>query len=235
VTRHVDYARFDADLFEHRKFIRLLSLPRGHEAAFGWWRLVLWARKNTDPAKPGDAGVIDHAVARHVLGDGCEWIMDLLAEVHLLDEQLGQWQLHDYAEHQDLAGWQQRQERARRAGQASARTRGSAQVQLGVNGELNHNPTQPIEDQKHVAALARFDEFWGVYAYKIDKQAAVKSWAKAVKTSSPQVIINGAREYAAHRHPEYVKHASTWLNGACWENEYVKPPDEPGTAPWEAR
>jgi hypothetical protein len=83
----------------------------------------------------------------------------------------------------------------------------------------------------------RFDEFWAVYPRRIGKAAARRKWDVAVRSTSPAVIIDGARAYAATRagtDPQYIAHPTTWLNQGRWEDEHLEP-DETGIPPWERR
>src|SRR5215471_7291977 len=66
-----------------------------------------------------------------------------------------------------------------------------------------------------------FDEFWKIYPRRVDKQAAAKAFAKALKSATLSEVLCGARRYANERQgqdAQFTKHAATWLNGRCWEN-----------------
>lgn len=81
-----------------------------------------------------------------------------------------------------------------------------------------------------------FDAFWQIWPRKVARKDAEKAWAKAVRRAKPDVIVAGARSYAASmkgKQPEYIKHASSWLNGDRWEDYEQKittttttPPDQ---------
>lgn len=83
----------------------------------------------------------------------------------------------------------------------------------------------PKEPKKKTRAKARdglpdgFDEFWEIYAHKIDRKKAVAAWRKALKLSSAGEIIAAAKRYASTRNPNFIAHASTWLNGERWNDE----------------
>lgn len=70
-----------------------------------------------------------------------------------------------------------------------------------------------------------FDDFWAVYPRRSDKAAAKKAFDKATKTTNVTDIIEGAQRYAddPNRDPEFTKHAATWLNHGCWEDEPLPP------------
>ena len=72
--------------------------------------------------------------------------------------------------------------------------------------------------------MDRFDEFWSIYPRKEAKggrYGARSSWEKAVKTTSPEIIIKGAIRYRddPNRTPRYTKLPATWLNQECWADE----------------
>lgn len=87
-----------------------------------------------------------------------------------------------------------------------------------------------------------FGEFWSIYPKKVDKRAALKAFKSALKRAALEVIISGARKYAAdpNREPRFTKNPATWLNADAWENESLpakvsnmKPPAEgPGKGDW---
>ena len=71
-------------------------------------------------------------------------------------------------------------------------------------------------------ALTRFDEFWVVYPRKVEKAEAKKVWAKLKLDTVADAVIAGAKRYAAEvsgKDQQYTKHATTWLNRRCWEDE----------------
>ena len=69
-----------------------------------------------------------------------------------------------------------------------------------------------------------FADFWALYPRRVAKQAAVKAWVKLHPAGDLRVKILEALaaqvtgEYA-HREPEKIPHAATWLNGRRWEDE----------------
>lgn len=75
----------------------------------------------------------------------------------------------------------------------------------------------------------RFDEFYAAYPRKTAKAAARKAWAKAIKTTDPDVIITATHAYAEQRryeNPKYTPYPATWLNAGQWDDE----PDQPTNA-----
>jgi len=71
-----------------------------------------------------------------------------------------------------------------------------------------------------------FDEFWAAYPKKADKRLARRTFEKALKRATAEVIIAGAIQYRddPHRQPAFTKNASTWLNADAWENDPIPAP-----------
>lgn len=85
--------------------------------------------------------------------------------------------------------------------------------------------TKPEVARKKVSSAdadGAFDLFWAKYPRKVAKQAAVKAFAKATKTTTPEEVMVGLRRYLpvwAKSEKQYIPHASTWLNDGRWEDE----------------
>jgi hypothetical protein len=76
-----------------------------------------------------------------------------------------------------------------------------------------------------------FDAFYFAYPRKVGKQAAAKAWAKAIKTTPAQRIIDAARKFAADPNlPEkqYIPHPTSWLNAGRWDDEQLPARDGGG-------
>jgi hypothetical protein len=157
MSRPLDYAHVSTHVLTHPKFVALLD-EGGGDAFVGWMALVSWARDNCDPFRPAEAGVINEAIARRTLRGAVEvesgYVLELLEKHRLLDPMLtGEWQIHDFAEHQHLEEWRRRLERSARGnaarwGDSSSSPQGDPQ---GIHKE-SPNPTQPREDQTSSAA-----------------------------------------------------------------------------------
>lgn len=86
-----------------------------------------------------------------------------------------------------------------------------------------------------------FDEFWNAYGKKVGKGAAEKSWAKAIKQATPELIIAAAVEHRAFHMREktaarFIPHPATWLNEKRWTDERTDTPFRrtSGEIDWEA-
>lgn len=98
--------------------------------------------------------------------------------------------------------------------------------------QIDHSVITQIANTAEVAlfeppqTVDRFDEFYGIWPKKVDKPAARRAWAKAVKRATPDVIIAAAVAYRDHPHRpdrQYIRNPATWLNGDGWDDELPAP------------
>jgi hypothetical protein len=64
-----------------------------------------------------------------------------------------------------------------------------------------------------------FPQFWIAYPRKVGKAAAQKAYAKAIKKAEPETILARLEAWKSSKgfpEPDFVPHASTWLNGERW-------------------
>lgn len=64
-----------------------------------------------------------------------------------------------------------------------------------------------------------FPQFWIAYPRKVGKAAAQKAYAKAIKKAEPETILARLEAWKGSKgfpEPDFVPHASTWLNGERW-------------------
>lgn len=72
----------------------------------------------------------------------------------------------------------------------------------------------------------QFEMFWREYPRRISKGAARTAFAKAIKKTTLETMVEAIKKYKLHK-PEKIdfKHPATWLNGECWDDEWeVKTP-----------
>ena len=110
------------------------------------------------------------------------------------------------------------------------------------SGEYAAGPTPAHEAQQLVEAIAAqhasaatlpptlssFDEFWSLYGKRGGKAAAVRAWARKIKTVKAfTTVLAAVRMQIAWRasakelgvfFPEWP-HASSWINGERWDDE----------------
>lgn len=77
-----------------------------------------------------------------------------------------------------------------------------------------------------VVPTSEFESFWAVYPQKANKAEAMKSYTRALKEVPRETIIDGAIAYAefcrrSGKEERFICHASTWLNGKRWANNYA--------------
>ena len=78
---------------------------------------------------------------------------------------------------------------------------------------------------EHKKDIFRFEEFWKIYPKRVGRKAAATKWQTAVKTATPDQIIEAAKRYRddPKRDPEFTANPATWLNQERWLDEYEKP------------
>ena len=101
-------------------------------------------------------------------------------------------------------------------------------------------PKEEQDSKKKIDIEREFDQFWDIYPKKADKALARRSFVKALKKTTLDVILDGAERYRddPNRDPEFTKNPSTWLNAEAWENESLPvksanlPTPGPGKREW---
>lgn len=91
----------------------------------------------------------------------------------------------------------------------------------------------PTEMKKSEVA-EQFDAFWIVYPRKVAKPDALKAFARALKKTTLDTILEGLARYMQEK-PQYQdwRHPATWLNDEGWADDYgptgvgVGKPDTP--------
>ena len=78
-----------------------------------------------------------------------------------------------------------------------------------------------------------FDEFWTAYDLKKNRKKAEQAWRKT-RPEDRAAIITAAKKYRATiTDQQYQKHATTWLNGECWNDDLSQPEPTDVFAPAE--
>jgi hypothetical protein len=91
--------------------------------------------------------------------------------------------------------------------------------------ELPPNPPGGARGSRRAEIVRKFDEFWEIYPRKVGKDAARRSWEKAIKAGAdPDHVIWGAKAYVRdpirrNADPKFTAHPSTWLNQGRWTDE----------------
>jgi hypothetical protein len=108
------------------------------------------------------------------------------------------------------------------------------EVQKPNSGYPQSENRTPLEElsKKNLDINLHFEMFWNVYPRKVGKQAAIKAFAKALKSASVEDIVAGASRYAddPNRSDTFTAHPTTWLNAGRWADgplpERIKTADE---------
>ena len=104
---------------------------------------------------------------------------------------------------------------------------------VGVSPPENKKPPNPKKEVLN-GHQAEFDEFYGVFPLHRGRGQAERAYLTAIKIADPQILLDGARRYAAQnrgKDPKYIAHPATWLNGKRWLDEDPRPPPTRGGYP----
>jgi len=136
---------------------------------------------------------------------------------------------HDAASENSMKRWAKNKPLKTKEKAPSGRNATAMRAQC--NGNANQN-----QNQNHNTPLPPkgFDEFWQAYPRKIGKAAAEKAYAKAVKQSGHDEIMQGLNSQLpsiSAKEVQFQPHPSTWLNQGRWEDQMEKPTKV--KEPWE--
>jgi hypothetical protein len=104
---------------------------------------------------------------------------------------------------------------------------GSTASGLSASGKSATKKTIDKEHHSEEHHQRAFDEFWAVYPRHVARAAALKSFLGQARKVGPDVIVAGAKRFAADPNlPEkqFVPHPTTWLNQGRWEDEALPGP-----------
>jgi hypothetical protein len=226
--------KVDDHLHAHSKAVRA-----GTEAMGLWVLAGSWSA-----AEESDGWVPGYMLVR-LAGVGADDAAERLVAAGLWEhtEQDGDagYRFHAWDEYQPTSAQLEAKREQARERMRSARSQGGAVRANGASTSQSVTPTPPRPDPtttKTPAAKAAsepdgFAEFWQACPRKIGKTAAAKAYAKALQSTTPEVILHGivaaAGEWKAARTEErFVPHPATWLNQGRWADEHpTLTPDAP--------
>jgi hypothetical protein len=89
----------------------------------------------------------------------------------------------------------------------------------------NNNVNKGNNDKNENIILSAFDDFWSAYPRKLDKKKAFEKFKSAAKKHDPQIIVQGAINYARdceikRTEKQYIKHPTTFLNAESFLNDF---------------
>lgn len=102
-------------------------------------------------------------------------------------------------------------------------------IPLTVTKNRHKEPSQltdslTLTSERSKSSLLDFAAFWEAYPRKVGKLAAQKAYIRAARQSSAIAIIDGVTAYSFPTDPQFIPHASTWLNEGRWMDELPAPP-----------
>lgn len=89
-----------------------------------------------------------------------------------------------------------------------------------------------MNDAESKTLAGEFADFWLAYPIHEGRLAALKAYAKARKRAAAADILSGIARYIANK-PAWkaFAHASSWLNGERWTDEFVERRQRPRVCP----
>ncbi|PZQ99192.1 MAG: hypothetical protein DI533_00345 [Cereibacter sphaeroides] len=119
------------------------------------------------------------------------------------------------------------------SGTAAGQTRTPEETPEASLEQNTGRPTQLVlvaeNDQPKPKTTDGFDRFWSAFPQKgrVAKKAAHEKYCRAVKSGvDAERIISAAEAYSRTDRVQrgFAMHATTWLNGGCWDDEAEAPP-----------
>lgn len=98
-------------------------------------------------------------------------------------------------------------------------SQGVAHSELGGRLTVSHEPISKNLSENNIY----FEEFWAVYPRKTGKGQARKAFEGALKKATVAELMDGLQKFVSVSHgteTRFIAHASTWLNGERWLDEY---------------
>jgi hypothetical protein len=218
--------KVDDSLAFHAKVVAAGNAPLGL-----WIRAGAWcAQQLTD----------GHVPAHMIRAFGTSGQAAALVKAGLWERTDDGYCFHDWLDYQPTAAEVQAERTSKheakvRAGRAGGVASGIArrkhdgssdEAEQEANGKQNEAPTRPDPTRPRGSTNLDppdgFAAFWMAYPRKVDKGAALKAYKRALKVTTPDVLVAAARRYAASRQGQdqtFTKHPSTWLNAESWADE----------------
>jgi len=103
--------------------------------------------------------------------------------------------------------------------------------QPATNQQLTTYKNSKNNKKEDMCAL--FDEFWTAYDLKKNRKKAEQAWRKTQPEDRPAIITAAKKYRATITDQQYQKHATTWLNGECWNDDVSQPEPTDAFAPAE--
>lgn len=108
----------------------------------------------------------------------------------------------------------------------------SPEAVQSVAESFRHGTTSPLKEDKDSKKIKEkennlkgWDEFWDYYPRSESKAEARNAYQKALKKTTPELLLAQVKAYIQHCQKQQIKfaYAATWLNQERWEDEYDKP------------
>lgn len=194
----------------------------------GWVNILCLASKSNGVLPP----LRDVSFCLRVTDDDAEDLIKSLLDIGLLEYRDGELTPHNWNQRQYVdATNAERQKRFREKNKIQKTdevvTKNNAVTNIKITPLESESDTDTDTDKKNKKKirsrpLAEFDRFWDIYPRKTAKGAAEKAWEKACGLTDPEKIIAAAERATWPTDPQFIPHASTWLNQKRWLDEAPK-------------
>lgn len=234
------WARLDDGFHDHPK---LIGLPL---EAIGLYTVCLtWAHRHRGSSN-GTLGHIPPELPGRFAGVKGKRLASLL-ESHALwdrDPSYSGWVIHDFEDYLPAVDRPATADEVRKARSDAGKRGAAARWGKAKAATSERQPDDKLLSESHSKPMppsrpvpsplttdvvsgspTDFDAFWTVYPRREAKQAARKAWDKVTRSVDAATVIAGARRYAddPNRDRAFTKHAATWLNGGCWDDDPLPP------------
>jgi hypothetical protein len=97
--------------------------------------------------------------------------------------------------------------------------------------EQQLNTNKNVKNVKEKTYTSQFEEWWGLYPRKKEKKKAFSAFKKAIAKNPFELLVDGLKGYIAeiekkNTPEEYIKHASSFLNGESFKDYLSKKSDD---------
>lgn len=95
-------------------------------------------------------------------------------------------------------------------------------IEQNTEAERSNTPKPPLASRSVLNGSAElFQAFYTIYPLRKSRRAAEKAFVSALKRTTANAIMEGARRYRddPQRKPEFTKHPASWLNADGWLDE----------------
>lgn len=231
-----DWIKMRGNLWDDPRVACLCDATDQSEAAIVGALYWLWATADQHTEDGLMPGLSFRQIDRKT---GIQGLAEALADIGWIEQENGGIRITRFDEHNGSSAKRRAQEAKRKAGirnvsatdadKTGTDDGSDAELEKEIEKEKKKTPPKPPKGD-----WPRFDDFWSAYPRKADKAKALKAWNK-IKPDDRLVgcMLRSLMAWAKSEQwkkdgGQYIPLATTWLNGARWEDELPNPPPPAG-------